>query len=110
MLWTTAAQSVSKNITCTSVRIRGAFEFNIGQSPFPMRWVKQVVAGIGDPGLGIGAATAGITDPGYNVEFAGGCPRSSWPETAATTSSTLTAFMQRKSMGHSRRKHGLHST
>ncbi len=28
----------------------------------------------------------------------------------ATTSSTLTAFMQRKSSGHSRRKHGLHST
>src|SRR5438105_4600465 len=30
MLWTTAAQSVSKNITCTSVRIRGAFSFSIG--------------------------------------------------------------------------------
>src|SRR6266480_838870 len=32
MLWTTAAQSVSKNITCTSVRIRGAFSFNIAKS------------------------------------------------------------------------------
>src|SRR2546423_9202636 len=32
MLWTTAAQSVSKNMTCTSVRIRGAFSFNIAKS------------------------------------------------------------------------------
>lgn len=31
-------------------------------------------------------------------------------KTAATTSSALTAFMQRKSIGHSRRKQGLHST
>ena len=30
--------------------------------------------------------------------------------TAAATSSALTAFMQRKSIGHSRRKQGLHST
>jgi len=30
--------------------------------------------------------------------------------TASTTSGTLTAFMQRKSIGHSRKKHGLHST
>ena len=30
--------------------------------------------------------------------------------TAFATSSALTAFMQRKSIGHSRRKHGLHST
>src|SRR3954452_11384332 len=51
MLWTTAAQSVSKNMTWTSVRIRGEFGFNIGQSPFPMRELKQVVAGIGDLGL-----------------------------------------------------------
>jgi hypothetical protein len=29
---------------------------------------------------------------------------------AATTSSVLTVFMQRKSSGHSRRKQGLHST
>src|SRR6478752_6499060 len=35
MLWTTAAQSVSKNITCTSVRIRGAWVFNIGEAQFP---------------------------------------------------------------------------
>src|SRR3977135_2387580 len=33
MLWTTAAQSVSKNITCTSVRMRGAFSFNIRKHP-----------------------------------------------------------------------------
>jgi len=31
-------------------------------------------------------------------------------KTATTTSWTLTAFMQRKSIGHSRKKHGLHST
>ena len=30
--------------------------------------------------------------------------------TASATSSALTAFMQRKSIGHSRRKQGLHST
>src|SRR4029077_3356427 len=30
--------------------------------------------------------------------------------TAPATSSALTAFMQRKSIGHSRRKQGLHST
>src|SRR5206468_6311060 len=30
--------------------------------------------------------------------------------TASATSWTLTAFMQRKSIGHLRRKHGLHST
>jgi hypothetical protein len=29
---------------------------------------------------------------------------------AARTSSVVTAFMQRKSIGHSRKKHGLHST
>src|SRR6476469_3624109 len=34
MLCTTAAQSVSKNITCTSVRIRGAWAFNIGEAQF----------------------------------------------------------------------------
>src|SRR2546423_5233338 len=33
MLWTTAAQSVSKNITCTSVRTRGALSFNIRKHP-----------------------------------------------------------------------------
>jgi hypothetical protein len=31
-------------------------------------------------------------------------------KTASVTSSTLTAFMHRKSIGHSRKKHGLHST
>jgi hypothetical protein len=31
-------------------------------------------------------------------------------KTASATSSTLTAFMHRKSIGHSRKKHGLHST
>jgi hypothetical protein len=31
-------------------------------------------------------------------------------KTASITSWTLTAFMQRKSIGHSRKKHGLHST
>ena len=30
--------------------------------------------------------------------------------TAPATSSVVMAFMQRKSIGHSRRKHGLHST
>src|SRR6476619_2117269 len=35
MLWTTAAKSVSKNITCTSVQIRGAWAFNIGEAQFP---------------------------------------------------------------------------
>src|SRR5207249_10175660 len=30
--------------------------------------------------------------------------------TASTTSGTVTVFMHRKSIGHSRKKHGLHST
>src|SRR2546423_13726288 len=32
MLWTTVAQCVSKIVTCTSVRIRGAFSFSIAKS------------------------------------------------------------------------------
>ena len=52
----------------------------------------------------------------YAVAFWHGTPGlSSLPQKqcaflSATTSSTLTAFMQRKSSGHSRRKQGLHST
>ena len=55
-------------------------------------------------------AEAGLDDWAELLAVRGVCHRSSWAETAATTSSTLTAFMQRKSIGHSRRKQGLHST
>src|SRR5205823_11947690 len=98
MLWTTAAQSVSKNITCTSVRIRGAFSFNIRKQPSSADGGWKIENGdqFGD--------VAGL------VCAREVCHRSSCAETAATTSSTLTAFMQRKSIGHSGGKQGLHST
>src|SRR3977135_1741613 len=107
MLWTTAAQSVSKNITCTSVRIRGAFLFNIGKAAFPNERAKQWIYGR-DAAEGkraeIAEAAARQSLPSQFSDVAGlmraigVSHRSSCTETEATTSATLTAFMQRKSM------------
>src|ERR1700704_3494103 len=109
MLWTTAAQSVSKNISCPSVRIRGAFLFSIGKAAFPNERAKQWIYGrdaaLRRPDAAEGKraemADAAARRP-YQSQFSdvaglmramGVCHRSSWVETAATTSSTLTTFM-----------------
>src|SRR6266581_9140632 len=96
MLDTTPPQSVSKNITCTSVRIRGIAAVTINNH---LGRRSKATAKVRRSGESVDKPNQARAEDHCKID-----------RTALIASSTLTAFIQRKSIGHSRKKHGLHST
>jgi hypothetical protein len=79
--------------------------FGVHRSPFTVRRSPTPFAGVDTP-----TRRYAHTPTRRYADTPSRPDANTLPSTARTTSSTVTAFIHRKSNGHSRKKQGLHST